>query len=277
MVATALASGLAPIALADEGPADKSGYNLFNPTPTELMRPLSADRPDGTESPITVDAGHVQVELSFLAYTHDDESSEHVDAWTVFDTNLKLGLLNNVDVQFVFGTYSEEEVDPRGAPSETLRGFGDVQVRVKINLWGNDGGNTAFGIMPFLKIPTNTELSNQHGEGGVIFMLGWDVAETWGLGFQAEVDFVYDEDDDDYDTELAHTVVLGFDVLGPVGAYIEYIGVASSDTDSDYQAIFSSGLTYEVNENMVLDVGTQAGLSNTADDVTVFAGVTRRF
>ena len=43
------------------------------------------------------------------------------------------------------------------------------------------------------------------------------------------------------------------------------------------QAIFSSGLTYEVNENMVLDVGTQVGLSNTADDATVFAGVTRRF
>ncbi|MEE9212565.1 MAG: hypothetical protein V3U29_07920, partial [Phycisphaeraceae bacterium] len=40
-----------------QGAADKNGYHLFNPTPRHLMRDLSADRPDVTESPITVDAG----------------------------------------------------------------------------------------------------------------------------------------------------------------------------------------------------------------------------
>lgn len=34
---------------------DKSQFSLFNPTPRELWRDLSADRPDFTESPITVD------------------------------------------------------------------------------------------------------------------------------------------------------------------------------------------------------------------------------
>jgi hypothetical protein len=42
--------------------ADKSGYHLFRPTPRELMRELSTDRPDQTESAYTVDAGHVQLE-----------------------------------------------------------------------------------------------------------------------------------------------------------------------------------------------------------------------
>ena len=39
-------------------PPDKSGYNLFNPVPENLMRELSPDRPDKTESPYTVDAGN---------------------------------------------------------------------------------------------------------------------------------------------------------------------------------------------------------------------------
>ena len=32
-----------------------------------------------------------------------------------------------------------------------------------------------------------------------------------------------------------------------------------------------------MNENLVFDVGTQIGLSDAADDVTVFAGLTKRF
>ena len=69
----------------------------------EQLRPLSADRPDATESPITVDAGRVQVEVSFLDYTMSDQGGDEFDSWTVFDANVKLGLLNNVDLQLVFG------------------------------------------------------------------------------------------------------------------------------------------------------------------------------
>ena len=108
-------------------------------------------------------------------------------------------------------------------------------------------------------------------------MLAWDVAETWGLGGQVEFDAVYDEDEDDYDVEFAHTAVLGFDVVGALGAYVEYLGVASTEGDSNYQAIFSTGLTYQFNEDLVFDVGTQVGLNEAADDVQVFVGMTRRF
>lgn len=265
------------LVFADPSLQDKRGYHLFNPTLRALMRPLSADRPDTTESPITVDAGHAQIELSVLSYTHDDDAGQEVNTWSVFDTNLKIGLLNNVDLQIVTNAYSRERTDPDVDSTETLEGFGDVQIRTKVNLWGNDGGKTAFGIMPFVKIPTGTELSNDRVEGGLIAMFGWDVAERWGLGFMAEVDVVYDAADDDYDTEFVHTAVLGLDVVGPLGAYVEYAGVVSSDTDMDYQAIFSVGLTLALTENLVLDAGTQIGLTSAADDVTVFTGVTIRF
>lgn len=43
-----------------EAAPDKSGYHLFNPTPTALMREMSTDRPDQTESAYTADAGHFQ-------------------------------------------------------------------------------------------------------------------------------------------------------------------------------------------------------------------------
>ena len=46
--------------------SDKSKYHLFHPTPDRLLRDLSTDRPDLTESPYTVDAGHFQIETDFV-------------------------------------------------------------------------------------------------------------------------------------------------------------------------------------------------------------------
>ena len=63
-VAAVAVAGLAgPVGAGEDAPADKSVYHLFHPTPFALMRELNTDRPDKTESPFTVDAGHYQIEL----------------------------------------------------------------------------------------------------------------------------------------------------------------------------------------------------------------------
>ena len=46
--------------------AEKAQYHLFNPVPKEKMRDFVTDRPDRTESPISVDAGHFQIETDLL-------------------------------------------------------------------------------------------------------------------------------------------------------------------------------------------------------------------
>ena len=78
-----LLSGLlaAVLAPAGEKPAapGKSTCHLFNPTPREAMRELSTDRPDQTESPFTVDAGHVQVEMDLATFTYDRYNSLRAD------------------------------------------------------------------------------------------------------------------------------------------------------------------------------------------------------
>jgi hypothetical protein len=263
----------------------KSSYTLLNPTPRELMREMSTDRPDTTESPYTVDAGHVQFELSFFDYARNDDDGVRTESIAVLPANVKLGLLNNVDVQFVFTPYAREETDGDGADSdEVAEGFSDdTQVRLKINLWGNDGpapglGDTAFALMPFVKFPTGSdELSNGHVEGGVILPLAVSLPGGVNLGLMAEVDLVYNEADDGYGVDFVHTATLGRDLVGALAGYVEYIGVAPHDTGGTYQAIASGGLTYAVTEDWVLDVGGTVGLSDTADDFTVFAGTSFRF
>jgi hypothetical protein len=59
----------------------KSEYNLFNPTPLAAMRELSPDRPDKTESPHTVDAGHFQLEMDFVNFTYSDVRTGPYTRW----------------------------------------------------------------------------------------------------------------------------------------------------------------------------------------------------
>src|SRR6266699_3088151 len=81
---------------ADKPPPDKRGYNLFHPTPRDMMRELSADRPDKTDCPFTVDAGHFQVEMDFANLTYDAPNWERGkvkwENYQIAPMNLKLGV-----------------------------------------------------------------------------------------------------------------------------------------------------------------------------------------
>jgi hypothetical protein len=55
---------------------NKWQYNLFSPTPRALMRDMSTDRPDKTESPYTVDAGHFQFEADLVSFGIDRSNAD---------------------------------------------------------------------------------------------------------------------------------------------------------------------------------------------------------
>jgi hypothetical protein len=149
---------------------DESRYSLLNPTARESLREMSTDRPDKTESAYTVDAGHLQVEMDLVTYARDRHTTDRtrVESFSIAPMNLKVGLTNRADLQLVLETYARVRTKDRATGAVTHNGgFGDVSVRLKMNLWGNDGGRTAFATMPFVKVPTNQDhLGNDAVEGG---------------------------------------------------------------------------------------------------------------
>jgi hypothetical protein len=266
------------------GAGSKSQYNLFNPTPRALLRELSTDRPDVTESPHTVDAGHFQAEFSFFEYARDrvriDDRNAKVDAeqWSVLPANLKVGLLNNVDLQLFLTPYLRNEVGD-GPFGSRAGGFGDVQVRLKLNLWGNDAphltfGDTALAVMPFIELPTGDEdlgLGDEF-EGGVIVPFAASLPHDFSLGLMAEFDFV-EGDDGGHDLVFVHTASLGHDLFRDLAGYVEYVGAAG---DGDYTASLGAGLTYALTDDVQLDGGVLVGLNEAAEDLAVFAGTSFR-
>ena len=162
---------------------DKRRYHFFNPTPSEIARDMSTDRPDKTESPYTIDAGHYQLESSFLDYStdrHNPEGSQiETEIFNIMPTNLKIGLLNHLDLQLIISPYIAEKTKEEGSSDDKKTGFGDIQTRLKCNLWGNDEGKMALAVMPFVKFPTNgANLGNDAVEGGLLFPFLWNYLEV---------------------------------------------------------------------------------------------------
>ena len=275
------------------GTPDKSGYTLRNPTPRELLRELSTDRPDKTESPYTVDAGHYQFEMDLVSYTHDRDKSGGGDtrtrAWAIVPVNLKVGLLHDVDLQFVLETYNHVRTKDRRAGTNQLQsGFGDITLRLKKNFWGNAGGRTAFAVMPFLKLPTNqNHLGNDAVEGGVIFPLAVELPAGWGMGLMTEMDILRNDDDKGYHASFINLVTFGHDLYGKLGGYVEFFSEVSTErrarvvttTPHSRQWIgtLDLGLTYGLTSDIQLDAGVNNGLTKSADDFNPFAGLSFRF
>jgi hypothetical protein len=156
-------------------------------------------------------------------------------------------------------------------------GFGDVTLRLKTNLWGNDGGTSAFAVMPFVKLPANQDdLGNDAVEGGLIFPLALELPYGFDLGAMAEFDFNEDDDGDGYLPEFVETLTLGHDIAGALAGYVELFSLASSERDSHWQATADFGLTYAVTEDVQLDCGMNVGVTRAAEDVNPFLGLSVR-
>lgn len=261
--------------------SDKDAFTLLSPTPRELMREVDTDRPDTTESPHTVDAGHFQFEWSFADFSYDrhNDAGETARVWEVAPVKIKIGLLNNTDIQFLLTPYIRERTTDRATGSTTtIDGFGDTTIRLKQNIVGNDEGDFALAIMPFITLPTaKRTLGAGDIECGIIVPMGFDLPNEFSLGLMGEIDIVRSADRSRYVVDFVHTATINRRIAGDLSGFIEYAGFHNFNNDEDYRASFNCGLIYAFSPDFRLDAGVRVGLTEAAEDLGVFVGGTYRY
>lgn len=235
----------------------------------EPLRPLATDRPDATESFQTVDKGYFQIESSIAAYSMDKTKQNRIETWSLAETNLKYGATDNMDLQLVVSPYVMEKT----SQAKSLSGQGDIQLRSKINLWGNDQAGDGLALLPYIKVP-HGRFSNDEYEGGLIVTYGTDYND-YSLGSQVQIDRTYDDTTRKHEWAGSHTLVIGHGFENGLGAYIEYIG--DYTVKHDYMPYASFGGTWQTSKNVQWDVGSQLALSDQGNDQLIFGGFTIRF
>jgi hypothetical protein len=243
-----LGSALLPFALAEE------------------LRPLSTDRPDTTESAYTVDAGHFQFEMEIAAWAKDGRERE----LTLGELNAKVGLDASTDLQVVLPFYTQVRNGDEG--------FGDITIRLKRNLWGNDEGSTALALMPFIKLPTaHDDLGNGEFEGGLIVPFSFQGPAGWACAVMAEGDIEADEDGRGHHFTAITSATTSHGLTENTGVFFELVSVLSAESGADWEAYFNTGMTWAVTPTWQVDGGVRLGLTDASTDFTPFLGLSTKF
>jgi Putative MetA-pathway of phenol degradation len=261
---------------------NKSQYTLFNPTPTGQMRDFTPDRPDQTEGPFTVDAGHIQFEVGIFQYTYSNQPQRfadiRTDSYEWASTMIKLGVLNYLDLELLIPVYNEVDVR-QGSARSRMSGFGDLVVRAKLNLFGNEGNlPVALGFIPFMKIPTNQDdLGNHAIESGFILPVNFKLPWDFQLGAMTELDINEDAANTGYHLDYVNSASLHHPVGKRLDAYIEFFTDISTERHSGWIGTVDGGLAYSICDNIALDAGVNAGVTRAAPDWQPFVGLSCRF
>jgi hypothetical protein len=242
------------------------GYHLFKPAPRDIMREFSIDRPDVTESPQTVDAGHFQFEGDLLKWTKDS-GGRAGRTISVFNGLYKMGLSHSWDIHVgieLFNIYQNADAE------KIDDGYGATTIRLKHNFWGNDGDKkTAFGIIPYTTFTSGNPFDSDINFG-FGFPFSYALNDKYDLGAQPQLDFIYNGSG--YVLSYFQTVVIGGPVVGDLDFYLEGLAVFP---DSESQFLIDGGLIYNVSPNVKVDVATNVGL-NQAAPTRVYLGLSFR-
>lgn len=255
----------------------KESYSLFNRTPEHRMRRFATDRPDKTESAYSVDAGHIMHETDLINYTYNQDGGVRSDSFFLMAPNAKVGLTNATDIQFIYQPYSyRREKDVASGTSSSHHGGGDLLVRLKTNMWGNDSGSSAGAVMPYIKLPTaGKKVGNGAVEGGILFPFALGISDDTNIGAMTQIDILRNDGSTDYYGQIINSLTCSTALVGELSGYAEIWTALSYKNDP--KATLDFGLTYMLTPNVQLDAGLNVGVTAAADDLNPFIGVSQRW
>lgn len=261
---------------------DKSGYSLFDPTPDDQMRKFTPDRPTKGFSVRTVDAGHFELESDFVSYTYSKYLGIATRSVQALDPNLKLGITNWADLEVQFNglqAWRSFESDS-GATVAHGAGFGDVFLRMKMNLFGNDDGPAGLALIPYVKLPSSAPvISNGAVEGGLIAPFALRLPQDYIVTLMTEVDALKNADNNRRYANFVNLVGVSHPLPGIEGAnaMVELYSSAGTDPATPPIYTFDVGMNFRLDEHTILDLGLNLGLNKAAPKAQIYTGISVRF
>lgn len=243
----------------------RKSYSIFKPMPKQLEREeMETDRPNVTETPHTVDAGHFQYEADVLRHQRQTTEESRQRRWLYNQANLKFGILKNTALQVIVQSYGKERsAELSGKNVQRTSGFGDVTVRIKQCLFGNYNGNFSMALMPYVKLPTSKFSDNQKYEEGLLVPMILKLPKDWKIGMQVEGDYLKDDDEQARHGELLQSLVISHVLFKNLEVFGETF-YTYNFKDHHFSNYIDAALELELTPDVKVDAGVNYGLQKTA-------------
>ena len=221
----------------------------------QAVEPLVTDRPDFTESSVTVAPGRFQFELGYT-FSQKGEEDEH----DFGELLVRLGILPWLEGRFAFNSFVLLR-----QPGEDGDGINDFTVAMKARLLSPDDG--ASRAVPHVALLLGAELPIGGDDIGTdVVVPGVKLAAAWKLGRRASlssnVGWARPSDDQGrYGVGLA-SLALGYSLSEPLGAFVEWYGLFPGERDGGSEHYVNGGLALLLSPNAQVDWRIGAGLQD---------------
>lgn len=217
---------------------------------------IVTDRPDQTESSSTVGYGNLQLESGFLISY--EEQIPIVNRQILAPTSLlRYGITNNIELRLL------NQLELRKSGIIKNQGVSDLEVGLKIELFGNENCNTEIAYLSHLVMPTGT-FGLRGDKFGTINKLAvsHELRPNVGIGYNLGYNYFGIDNGD-----LTFSLALGIGVNDKVGVYIEPYGEILNFEELVLN--FDTGFTYLLKDNFQLDFSFGSGINHRMNYVSV--------
>lgn len=239
-----------------------------------LPDPLVADRPDFTESALTVPRGHVQAESGFTFTRQGDEESTSLG-----EVLIRIGIGERVEARLGVGSYSR--VDPGVPGGGTFSGYEDPSVGLKIMLTPQDGnllppGHPQMALLLSTSAPLGSdELTADEWQPEAKLALGWSLTDRVSLS--SMLIYGYPTDGDERFHQFGVSLSAGFSLADRWGAFLEGYGFSKESLDGSSTTYLDGGVTFSISKDIQLDARIGAGLDDPSPNWFTGVGAVVRF
>lgn len=230
------------------------------------LPPINTDRPDQSESPLTLPKKTFQIESGFTFGWDKQDGMEKKDLG-YNSTLFRYGLLNRLELRLGSGYAGLDIKDNNIDSSYTKGGMIPIYVGLKWNILEGDGPIPTLAFLTHVDIPKSGGKDFQETDVIQNFILAgsWDLSKVFALSFNLGGYMNWKESN----FTGKNSITLGASILSWLGAYVEFFAFNRTGEYDEY--LFDCGLTFPVRNNLQFDVSYAVGLNKYAPDG--FAGV----
>ncbi|MGH7128098.1 MAG: transporter, partial [Planctomycetaceae bacterium] len=189
-----------------------------------IDEPLVTDRPDFTESSVTVGRGVTQIEFGYT-YTYDRENGERTRNHSWGEPLVRHGIFADwLEMRVALFPVTEQTRD--AVSSHTTGGTEDLYVGIKIALTPQAGFLPEMAIVPQATVPTGSPaFTNDEFLPGVNWLYSWDVTDSVSIAGSTQFNRAVEEIDTAAATERrgytewAQSASVGYGVCDEAGLY----------------------------------------------------------
>ncbi len=248
-----------------------------------LTEPIITDRPDFTESAVTVPRGHLQLETGYTG-AYDRENGRRESAHSFPEALLRIGLMTDFELRLGWTgyVYQEELFREKNDVGRTVsrnpheRNAADMYVGFKWHLLDQGGGLPDFAIIPAITVPTGQSIATS-GDVDPEIKLAWSYDLTERVGVSGNFNLRVPTEDTHRFVQTAASVSVNTSITEWLGCYGEYFGFYPNAIDSDCAHYLNGGFTLLANDNLQFDIRVGKGLNEEAVDAFIGAGVSFRW